>query len=162
MLEHKNEGKPSKNKKYVIKVDDQKVVFNKSEVTGKEILTEVGKTPVECFSLYQKFKGCDFEKISLTEIVDLSKHGLEKFTVKDSEVYHYSLDDEPETTDQESLSANQILEFGGITPVKDYYLMEFKNDGGQTSHKETPDAPIRMECPGSKFVSIFRGATPVA
>ncbi len=154
--------KSTKHKNFKIKVDNEKVIFNKPVVSGEEILIKVCKTPVECFALYQKFKGCDFEKISLDQMVDLSAPGLEKFTVKDSEVTHYLLDDEPEMTDKKSLSANQILENGGITPVTDYFLTEIDSNGNTISHKETPDAQIIMKCPGSKFVSIFKGAMPVS
>lgn len=162
MQKHKNEEESSKQKKYLIIVDNVTVEFNKPEVTGMEILIKVGKIHAKCYSLYQKFKGCDFEKIGLDQIVDLSKHGLEKFTIKEPEVFHYTLDDEPETTDQRSLSANQIMQNGGVTPVKDYFLNEIDNNENEISHKDTPDAQIKMKCPGSTFVSIFRGATPVA
>lgn len=158
-----DEADKSANKKnYKILVDNEKVEFNKPEVSGEEILVKVGKTPPDCFSLYQKFKDCDFEKIGLKETVNLEAKGLEKFTVKEPEVFKYFLDDEPETTDQKSLTANQILENGGITPVSDYFLTEVDKDRNNISHKDTPDLPIEMKCPGSRFVSIFRGPMPVS
>ncbi len=158
-----NGAEKSANKNnYKVMVDNIKIKFNKPVVTGEEILIKAGKTPVECFTLYQKLKGCDFEKISLSETVDLSSPGLEKFVIKEPEVFHYTLDDDPETTDQKSLSANQILENGGLTPASDYFITEIDNDGNTISHKETPDALIQMKCPGTKFISIFRGAMPVS
>ena len=42
------------------------------------------------------------------------------------------------------------------------YLVEFDHGGNEISHKEKPDAPIKLKCPGSKFVSVFRGETPVS
>lgn len=162
MHTNKKEENSSNHGTYKVKVDNDVLVFNKPIVTGTDILIKAGKTPPECHSLYQKLKGCDFQKISLNEEVDLSNPGIEKFTVKPPEVFHYFLDDEPETTDESSLSANQILELGGIKPVEDYYLVEIDKDGNEINHNDTPDAPIKMKCPGSKFVSIFRGETPVS
>ncbi len=162
MHTNEKEENSSNHEAFKAKVDNDVLVFNKPNVTGKDILIKAGKTPPECHSLYQKLKGCDFEKISLNEEVDLSNPGIEKFTVKSPEVFHYFLDEEPETTDEPSLSANQILELGGIKPVEDYYLVEIDKDGQEINHKDTPDAQIKMKCPGSKFVSIFRGETPVS
>lgn len=90
--------KPPKGKKYKVKILDKKYIFKKACVLGEELLKVSGHTPTKCFSLYQKFKGCDFEQIALDEKVDLTKPGIEKFTVKASEVSHYTVDAEPETT----------------------------------------------------------------
>tara|TARA_R110002020_G_scaffold31481_2_gene98086 strand:- start:543 stop:1034 length:492 start_codon:yes stop_codon:yes gene_type:complete len=158
----KNEGDSLFNKSYKVLIDSEKHEFNNATVTGEEIFIKCGITSPNCYSLYQKLSGCDFEKISLGEVVDLSNPGIEKFTIKPPEVFHYFLDEEPETTDREILSANQILENGGINPVTDYYLIEIDNSGQEISHKENPNAQIRMKCPGSKFLSVFIGETPVS
>lgn len=157
----KNDKKPPVGKKYKVKVDDEYFIFDHSEVTGKEILEKAGKTPVECHTLFQKLKHCDFEKIDTTEKVDLTKPGIEHFVVKPPLVYHYTVDDEPETTDQTSLSANQILQAAGLKP-EDYYLVLVNADGTQVSYKDNPTAQIQMKCPGLKFISVFRGETPVS
>ena len=153
---------PPAGKNYKVKIDDESFVFDHQLVTGKEILEKASKTPVECFTLYQKLKHSDFEKIDLNETVDLTKPGIEHFTVKPPEVFYYTVDEEPETTDQKELTPNQILELAGIKPVTDYYLVQINPDGTQTSYKETPTNPIVMKCPAMKFVSIFRGETPVS
>lgn len=158
----KKEDKSSKKRKFSALVDQSKLVFNEPKVSREEILEEAGKEPTDCFTLYQKFKGCDFERIERNQIVDLSAPGIERFSIKKSETSHYTLDDEPESTDQSSLTANQILENGGTTPVSDYYVVEIDNDGTEISHKDKPDTPIEMKCPGSKFISIFRGSMPVS
>ena len=62
----KSEERSSKNKSYKVLVDGNKFEFNKSVVTGEEILIKIGKTPPECHTLYQKLKGCEFEKISIS------------------------------------------------------------------------------------------------
>ena len=127
-----------------------------------EIMEKAGITPAECFWLYQKLKHCDFEKIDLTEKVDLAKHGIEHFVVKPTEVFHYFVDKEPETTDQKELTPNQILEAASITPISDYYLVRINADGSQDSFKDSPDTAIKMVCPAVKFVSAFRGEMTVS
>lgn len=153
---------PPKGKKYKVRIGDDSFVFDHHLVTGKDLLIKAGKTPIECYSLYQKFKGCDFEKISLSETVDLSKPGIEHFVVKAPEVFHYTVDGEPETTDEKSLTPTQILEAAGVEPVTDYYLVLLNADGSQVSYKDKPNEPIEMKCPGSKFISVYKSATEVA
>ncbi len=150
-----------KKHEFKIKVDDLIYEFGEPIVTGSEILVKAGKTPVECFSLYQKFKGCDFERISLDEKVNLSKPGLKHFTVKAPEVFYYTVDGEQETTDRKILSAEEILSLAGLEP-KDYYLVQIRSDGSQIQYNDSPDQQIEMKCPGLKFVSAFRSGTPVA
>lgn len=158
----KADKKPPIGKKYRVKIGDEPFVFDHHLVTGKDLLIKAGKTAVECHSLYQKFKECDFEKISLSETVDLSKPGIEHFVVKGPEVFHYTLDGEPETTDEKSLTPTQILEAAGVEPVTDYYLVLVNADGSQVSYKDKPNEPIEMKCPGSKFISVYKSATEVA
>ena len=153
--------KPPVGKKYQVKVDDQTIVFNKEKVTGQEILEAACRTPVECYTLYQKFKHCDFEKIDLNEVVDLTKPGLERFITKPPEVFYYDLDDEPETTDLKEMTPNQILKAGGVDP-KTHYLVQVNADGSQTSYKDKGDQPIKMKCPRMKFISVLNGPTPVS
>ena len=154
--------KPPHGKKYKIKIGDHHFVFDHHIVTGQEILQKAGFHPVECYWLYQKLKGCDFEKIDPSEKVNLSGGDVEHFVVKTSEAFHYFVDGEPESTDQKALTPNQILEYAGITPITDYYLIRVNEDGSQDSFKDNPTIPIKMVCPAVKFVSAFSGEMPVS
>ncbi|MCG5052201.1 MAG: multiubiquitin domain-containing protein [Myxococcales bacterium] len=49
--------KAPKAKKYVIRVDKTKFTVEVSSMTGREILTLAGKTPVEQYKLTQKMHG---------------------------------------------------------------------------------------------------------
>lgn len=158
----KSGKKPPVGKKYRVKIGEEYFIFDHQIVTGKQILEKAGKTPVECHTLYQKLKDCDFERISLEEKVDLGRPGIEHFVVKPPEVFHYTIDGEPETTDEKSLTPTQILEAAGVEPVSDYYLVLVNADGSQISYKDKPNEPIEMKCPGSKFISVYKSATEVA
>ncbi|HQQ95012.1 MAG TPA: multiubiquitin domain-containing protein [Bacteroidia bacterium] len=157
----KADKKPPVGKKYKVKIDNEFFVFNHHIVTGREILETAGKKPTECHTLYQKYKHCDFEKIDLDEKVDLAKPGVEHFIVKPPLVFNYTVDEEPETTDKMSLTANQILELAGLKAA-DHYLVLINPDGSQLSYKDNPTTPIEMKCPGLKFISVFRGEVPVS
>lgn len=154
--------KPPKGRKYKVRVNDDKFTFDQECVSGSDILTKAGYAPIECYALYQKLKGCDFEKISTNEKVDLTQLGIEKFTVKKAEVYHYQVDGESETTDLSELTPTQILDLAGIKPVDDYYLVQVLDNQSQISYRDRPDSPIKMKCPGLKFISVYRSTTPVA
>jgi hypothetical protein len=158
----KDDKKPPLDKKYKVKIGDHYFIFDHHIVTGKELFEKAGITPIECFWLYQKLKHCDFEKIDLTEKVDLAKGGVEHFVIKPTEVFNYFVDNEPETTDQKELTPNQILEAAGLIPVTDYYLVRINSDGSQTSLKDSANVLLKMVCPAVKFISAFRGETTVS
>jgi len=153
---------PEHGKHYKVKIDDKHYVFHHHLVTGTQILEKAGKIPVECHSLYLKARDCDFELIRPHEEVNLIERKVEHFVTKPPVVFHYFVDNEPETTEESELTANQILELAGILPVSDYYLVRINEDGSETSYKDIPNKPIKMVCPAVKFVSIFRGETPVS
>src|SRR4051812_42078150 len=74
--------KPPVGKKYKVKVGNHHYILTNHIVTGQQILEIAGISPIECYWLYQKLKGCDFEKIDLKEKVDLTREGIEHFVVK--------------------------------------------------------------------------------
>ena len=153
--------KPPKAKRYQVLVGTHLLVLDEAVVTGRDILLKAGVEHPECQTLYQKLRGCDFEKISLDENVDLTQAGIEKFVIKAPEVFTYRLDDEPEMTDRDQLTPTEILRNGGLKP-EDYYLVQIGPTGQQTSYESRPDELIPMECPPVKYVSVFRGTMPVS
>lgn len=139
-------------KTFIIIVDGQKVEFDQPKVTGKEILVKAGKTPVECFTLYIKKPGCDFEKVSLDEVVDISEGKVEHFVTKEPEVFNYTVDDQPELTDKKALAPVEILKLAGIDPHISY-LIWVHPDGRKESFAFNPHDPIKMVCTGMKFIT---------
>lgn len=74
-------------------------------------------------------------------------------------VFHYTLDDEPYTTSEHSLTPRQILGKAGLSP-DNYYLVQIKGHE-QESYKDKPDQEIHMHN-HMKFISVFTGETPVS
>src|SRR5687768_17068226 len=81
--EHTNKAsgkeKPPKAKKYIIRVDKTKFPLEVTGMTGREILTLAGKTPVEQYKLTQKMHGGAAKTIGLDDDVDFTAPGVERF-----------------------------------------------------------------------------------
>lgn len=71
--------KPPKAKRYKLKVNDEKFVWPRSVITGREVLELAGLTPPENYLLRLKVAGSKPRPIDLDKKVDLSEPGVEKF-----------------------------------------------------------------------------------
>lgn len=63
---------------YRVRIDRESYVFTQDEVTGQELLTTAGKTPIEQYMLHQRKQG-DLYEIALDALVDLTAPGVERF-----------------------------------------------------------------------------------
>lgn len=74
----------------------------------------------------------------------------------------YTLDDEPQTTNEDDLTARQILEHGGVDP-SNHYLVQIQgaHDKEKTSYKDKPDESIHLH-PNMRFISVSLRPTPVS
>jgi hypothetical protein len=66
-------------RRYVIRVDREKITVHQHEITGRRILELVGKTP-EKFKLYEHRHGQQPKQVHPDQIVDLKVHRVERFT----------------------------------------------------------------------------------
>ena len=73
--------------------------------------------------------------------------------------FEYTVDDEPQTTTEHTLTARQILQSAGLDPST-YHLVEIKGQH-QESYQNKPDELIHMHEHG-KFISVFNGPTTVS
>jgi Multiubiquitin len=77
--EHAKHGKtPPHARGYKIRIDKEYKTVNVPEMTGRQILGLVGKTP-ETYLLSQKLHGGQVLPIKGDEIVDFRRHGVERF-----------------------------------------------------------------------------------
>ena len=74
----KNDKKPRRAKKYVIRIDKTKYTVEVHEMTGTQILALAGKTP-KAYQLSQKFRGGRVEVIKPEQTVEFYKHQVERF-----------------------------------------------------------------------------------
>jgi hypothetical protein len=73
--------------------------------------------------------------------------------------FEYSVDDEPQATDQHTLTANQILTKAGID-VAIHYLVEIKG-ASRESYQDRGDVEIHIH-QHQRFISVKTGPTPVS
>ena len=74
------EGKEiPKKKKYKIRVDKEKFTISNETISGLEILNLVNKS-TESYYLYQHFHKGETKLIKPSDIVDLTAHGVERFS----------------------------------------------------------------------------------
>lgn len=72
-------GKPEEKKHYIIMIDRNTYKVEQECMTGKEILTLAGKTPVERFQLNVRYKGGKVSKVGYDQTICFSEPGIEKF-----------------------------------------------------------------------------------
>jgi hypothetical protein len=75
----KEKKQPPLGRRYRIRIDRTHYVVNSPYITGRELLTLAGKTPVERFMISQKFCGGETKPIKLDQKVDLTTPGIERF-----------------------------------------------------------------------------------
>lgn len=149
-------------KKYLITINGDPYIFDKIHIQGRDVLAKLGKsTSVGCV-IYQIIDDADVEVIDFNETIDLSIPGFEQFIVKESNIFDYFVDNDPETSDKKQLTANEILSRASYKPT-DYYLVELTENGQQVSYQDRPNDLITLtHTPKKKFISIYRGNMPVS
>ena len=157
-----NDWIPPQGKHYKVKIGAHYYTIHEQWVTREQLLQKAGYKHLECYLLYQLIRGCQLELLEPGQRVDLAKPGIEHFLVADPDVFHYTIDGEPETTEHKELTPNQILEKAGIKPISNYYMVRIDHDGQQNSFKGKMDQPIKMLCPTVKYISVYDGPTPVS
>lgn len=137
---------------YEISVNDKIVTMPEPIATGQEVLEQSGLTPVTCHSLYMKLADCDFEKISPHQKVDLRSPRLERFVTKEPDVFPYTVNKDPELTEEKELTPREIIQQAGLNPEV-VYLVERKENGEEEELAFRMDDPIRMHCRGLHFIT---------
>ena len=137
---------------FIATVDKIEIAIHNPLITGAQLLREAGFEHIQCHTLYQKLKGCDFEKVAIDEVIDLSNEGVEHFITKGPDVFNYEVNNEPETTDKKELTPIQIMELKGVHP-SNHYLIELMKDGKHINYAYRPDKSIQMICAGMKFIT---------
>ena len=75
----KQNVRPPKAKRYVIRIDKVKYTVHVPSMTGRQLLELAGKTPPEKYSISEKLHGGHVKTIGLDEEVDFTRHGVERF-----------------------------------------------------------------------------------
>lgn len=136
--------------RFILTINRKRFEWDDKHITGGQIL-ELAGLDAKCFKLYQKLKA-DFERVSIDQIIDLSKKGIEHFITKDADTFTYTVNGEHEMTDKKTLSAKEILRLDAIDADNNYLIQVFE-DGSQKSYAYLPDEQIQMSCKGLVFIT---------
>lgn len=133
-------------------INSKIVLFDHPAVKGRELLEKGGYLPVTCHALYMKLAGCDFEKVSLEQIVHLDNPGQEHFVTKDPDVYPYTINKDPELTEEKELTPDQMLKLAGLN-AQQFYLIQKEESGEDRVLAFLSGEPFRMHCSGLHFIT---------
>ncbi|MBA3272288.1 MAG: multiubiquitin domain-containing protein [Chthoniobacterales bacterium] len=75
----KSNRKPPRARRYRIRVDKNHYEVEAPAMTGRELLTLAGKTPVTGYMISQKMRGGEAHKIGYDERADFTTPGVERF-----------------------------------------------------------------------------------
>ncbi len=78
---------------------------------------------------------------------------------KPKHVIDYTVNDEPQSTEEKELTPVQIMQKAGVDPDSNY-LIQIKGST-QESYKDVPTVPVKMH-EHMKFITNFIGPTPVS
>ena len=89
----KEDRVPRDGYQFRVRIDDSRFVVTDPMITGRQLLDEAGKRPVEDFLIFLKLRNGLLEEIRLDETVDLRKRGVEQFlTFKSDRSFRFELD----------------------------------------------------------------------
>jgi hypothetical protein len=77
------------------------------------------------------------------------------------DIITYTLDGEPHTTTEKTLTPRQILTAAGIDAGNHYLVLLHGDSGERTSYEHRMDETIHMH-PNMRFVSVSTGPTTVS
>lgn len=141
------------------RVNREKYETDNSTITGREILTTAGLTPVEDYELLKKVNEAGFEPVQLDEVIDLKDPGIEGFRAKLFKKVTIYVDDEPLDVDEFIMTPNEIIKETGKEP-SGFYLKQI--DGHrEIGYKNDREHQIRIQN-GQKFVTCKLAPTTVS
>ena len=79
---------------------------------------------------------------------------------RSSKSFEITIDGKPYDVSEKELTATQILGLTSKSPAE-YYLVEIRGKKERRSYKDTPEAPVKLH-PGSRFITVSTGETPVS
>jgi len=79
---------------------------------------------------------------------------------KPSKMFEITIDGKPYEVSEKELTAAQILGLASKS-ASEYYLVELRGKKERISYKGKPDEEVKLH-PGSKFITVSTGETPVS
>ncbi|RDC54356.1 hypothetical protein DU508_21785 [Pedobacter chinensis] len=144
---------------FEIRVNDRTFNYEKSTITGKELLILIGLNHSTDYEILFKLVGKEFEPIQLDEVVDLADPRIETFFIKPYPSVVIEVDDEIYPIAHIFMTPTEILTLAGIDADK-HYLKQIL-EAREITYKNDKAHVIAMHHK-MKFVSCKIGNTTVS
>ncbi|SRX76469.1 multiubiquitin domain-containing protein [Aequorivita antarctica] len=136
---------------YTFKINNKRFESSESKITGRELLTIAGLSPVEDFELLYKINEKGFTPIQLEEIVDLRTAGIEGFKAKPYKRLIIKVDRKQYEVGECFMTPIEIMTLVGIN-IDRYYLKEIRKGNIEVTYKDDVEHKIAIT-KNSCFVS---------
>lgn len=150
---------PISDKPIQIKVDDQKLILKQGVMSGKDILKEFNKIPVEDYLLYQVLSDGMLENIRLDESVNFRRKGIERFiSFKSDRSFRFELDGRRFDWGATVISGRKLKDLAQVDPNQYGVWLEVTNkEDRPIGDKELVD----LQCEGlERFYTGIKETTP--
>ena len=145
--------------KFAFKLNGHLYNWPSKIITGQEILDSAGLTPSGDYELLIKLSKREFEPVSLTERIDLSDPGVEKFHASAYKKIKVFVDDEPVEFEDCFTNPTEVLKEAGFDPQQ-YYLKLIRGNK-EISYKNDTDQKIGLRN-GLRFSTCKLGPATVS
>jgi hypothetical protein len=128
---------------YIFKVNNKKFETNESKITGSQLLSIAGLSPVEDYELLYKINEKGFTPIQLDEEVDLKTAGIEGFRAKPYKGIIIKVDNNEFEVNECFMTPNEILFVAGLDSDR-YSLNELRANGVEVTYKDDVEHKITI------------------
>lgn len=113
-----------------VKINGKKFEIDDPKPIGRQLLDKAGKRPVEEFVIFMFLDNGLMEEISLDEIVDLRKPGIEKFiTFKTDRIFRFMIDGRSFEWGASLITGLTLKKLAGVNPETYNVWLEARGQG---------------------------------
>jgi hypothetical protein len=128
---------------YTFRLNNKKFETNESKITGSQLLSIAGLSPVEDYELLYKINEKGFTPIQLDEEVDLKTAGIEGFRAKPYKGIIIKVDNNEFEVNECFMTPNEILFVAGLDSDR-YSLNELRANGVEVTYKDDVEHKITI------------------
>lgn len=125
------------------KVNGKRFESSKSEITGQEILTIAGLSPVEDYELLYRINEKGYTPIQLGETVDLKEAGIEGFKAKPYKSISIKVDRKEIQVDECFMTPKEVMGVAGVNPDR-FYLKEIRSHGVEVTYEDDVEHRVAL------------------
>ncbi|MDJ0799086.1 MAG: multiubiquitin domain-containing protein [Calothrix sp. MO_167.B12] len=139
-------SQPPLAQRYVVRIDDRRYKLHDPVITGRQLLDEADKKPVDEYLIFQFIHGGQLEEIRLDETVDLRKPGIERFITWHSDrSFRFVIDGRRFEWGAPIITGLKLKKLAGVDPISYGVWLEVR---GAEDRPIADDESIDLQSPG--------------